>query len=337
MIKLDRIFNYARAFYHWRIKHSLKLPYLPEDISIEATNVCNFRCSFCPQSDPSHHAKVPRTFLEPDKARQIFAVLRRDGVTTRTVHWTLDGEPFMNKQFHALCAAAIEYGFTNMHFATNGMLLSEKNVGQLPCAPGVRYTFAIDYASDATYFERVRGTPGSWANVKRNIEGILAHGRTDILVKVTDISSYSIDDRDLLEQRYRDLVALFPPDNKRLRFARRAFHNATGLVAKLVNNSRGQKYHICPYPWTSLVIASNGDVVACCRDLRRQTVLGNVLEDGLASLWSNKAYQELRGALVDQRPDDIEVCHGCDLPFDDGKFSLPNIARTLTNRLQVFR
>jgi radical SAM protein with 4Fe4S-binding SPASM domain len=336
-MKLDRIRNYLRIFYHWKVRNALALPYVPEDISIEATNVCNFRCSFCPQSDPRHHELVPRTYLDPQRARRIFETLRQGGVTTRTVHWTLDGEPFMNKQFYGLCEIAVEYGFTNMHFATNGMLLSDRSIRQLPAGENVRYTFSIDYAADREYFERVRGTEGSWSKIKENIEAILAQNRNDIFVKITDISTYEVDDPAMLERRFEELKALFPSDSGRLSFARRTFHNAAGLVSKLVNAMPGKKYHLCPYPWTSLVIASNGDAVACCRDLRRQTVLGNVVEQGLAVVWNGQPYQELRRALVEKRPGDIAACDGCDLPYDSTKFSYANIYRTLTNRLQVFR
>lgn len=336
-MKFDRITNYLRIFYHWRVRKSLVPPYVPEDISIESTNVCNFRCSFCPQSDPRHHDYAPRTYLDPAKARRIFEVLRRDGVTTRTVHWTLDGEPFMNKQFHALCAAAIDHGFTNMHFATNGMLLTERSIRQLPTADSVRYTFSIDYAADPAYFERVRGTDGSWAKVKENIDSILAQDRDDIFVKITDISTYETDDPKELERRFDNLKSLFPSGSHRVSFARRTFHNAAGLVSKLVGAKPANTYHLCPYPWTSLVVASNGDAVACCRDLRRQTVLGNVLEEGLIPVWRGEAFQNLRRALVEKRPGDIAACNGCDLPYDNSKFSYANVVRTLTNRLQIFR
>jgi len=85
------------------------------------------------------------------------------------------------------------------------------------------------------------------------------------------------------------------------------------------------------------VIASNGDAVACCRDLRRQTVLGNVIEQGLSAVWTGPAYRKLRKALVEKRPEDMTACNGCDLPYDESKFSYANILRTLTNRLQVFQ
>ena len=62
---MRKFLNYGRVFYHWRLKRSTRLPYLPEDISIELTNTCNFRCAFCPQSDPEHFNIVTRSTLSP--------------------------------------------------------------------------------------------------------------------------------------------------------------------------------------------------------------------------------------------------------------------------------
>ncbi|HET9234578.1 MAG TPA: radical SAM protein, partial [Candidatus Eisenbacteria bacterium] len=84
---------YARILYHWRFRRSTKLSYLPEDLSIELTNTCNFKCAFCPQSDPDHFQHVTRTALSPAQADVLFGKIRAGGVRTDVIHWTLDGEP----------------------------------------------------------------------------------------------------------------------------------------------------------------------------------------------------------------------------------------------------
>ena len=78
----------------------------------------------------------------------------------------------------------------------------------------------------------------------------------------------------------RKLQQTFAPDPN-LRFFTKTFHNATGDID---GNGKpaGQAYHLCPYPWTILQIAANGNVVPCCRDLRQKTVLGNLLHEELA-------------------------------------------------------
>jgi len=94
---------------------------------------------------------------------------------------------------------------------------------------------------------------------------------------------------------------------------------------------------VCPYPWYSMSIASNGDVVACCRDLEHQSVMGNLFEQSLAEIWNGKAFQEMRRDLAAERPDRQSACAGCDMPWDDSKFSMENLVATARNRLLLLR
>ncbi len=332
-----KVLRFSRIFYSWQLRKSLVPSYMPEDISIEVTNTCNFRCHFCPQSDPKHHELVPRISLEPDRAEQIFKNLRTGGVETDTLHWTLDGEPFMNKQFHILCSIAHKHNFLNMIFATNGMLLTQERLNELPLPENAKYTFTIDYSADKEYFEHVRGRKGSWQIIQDNIKASLKNrDHTRIFFKVTDITSYKTLDPAANAEAFRNLQKLFESSGDRISFHTKTFHNSAGLTPKLENPNTQKRYYTCPYPWTSLVIASSGDVVACCRDLRRQTVLGNVFNQSVPEIWCGAAFQELRKNLADRTPWKSAACDGCDMPYDASKFSLRNIVRTARNRLQIF-
>lgn len=337
MLAPQKLFRYLWIFYKWKIRNDCTLDYLPEEVSIEATNVCNFKCSFCPQSDPKHHDFIPRTYLDLGAAKTILANLRNSGIKTKTLHWTLDGEPFMNKRFAELCETALQYGFSNMYFATNGMLLTEDVIQQLPSHSGAKYTFTIDFAGDQTYFEEVRGTNNSWQRICANIDGILSDQRWQhIRIEIEDISTYKFADPADLQKRFESLQHLFKDPYRRLKIFHKTFHNATGLVDKPAAGKSNGRYHLCPYPWTSLFVASNGDVVACCRDLRRQTVLGNLLQQSLTEVWNGEAFITLRKNLVEGHPERSAVCDGCDLPFDDAKFSWRNQVRKALGRFQLF-
>ncbi len=334
----NKVIQYANIFYSWNLKKTLVPAYVPEDISIEVTNTCNFRCAFCPQSDAKHHDLVPRTYLDPGRATLIFKRLRDGGVTTDTLHWTLDGEPFMNKKFYLLCSIAIEFEFTNMYFATNGLLLNQDRLNRLPIPEEGRYTFTIDYSADPAYFEKVRGSEGSWQTIYDNILSSLRNiSHSHIYFVLNDMTAYKTLDKGVRDAQFGKLKALFQGFEDRVAFRRKTFHNAAGLRAKLVRTSSEKRYHLCPYPWTSFVIASSGEVVACCRDLRRQTVLGNILEQPLEEIWRGAAFQELRKNLIERHPSKSAACDGCDLPYDDAKFSLRNMAKTARGRLQIFR
>lgn len=330
----EKLQHYGRAFWHYRLVPTAAPSYVPEDISIEITNVCNFRCVFCPQSAPQHHHVVPKSYLSPECAATFLQKLREGGVRTNVIHWTHDGEPFVNKRFHEICAVGVRYGFNEMYFATNGMLCTPERLAQLPRAD-CGYTFTIDFSADEATFERVRGTPGSWARVRANIARILADPDYDhITVELREISTFVESDPALIARRERALRGLFP-SSRRLRVRSKVFHNACGFLPRL-RRRRRVRYRLCPYPWTSLSVASNGEVVACSRDLRHQSVLGNLFTQSLDDVWNGAPMQALRRHLIDERPDRNGACAGCDLPYDPAKFTLANIWRTSSGRLRLF-
>ena len=326
----------ARIFYHWKLRQSAVLPYHPTEIDLEITNRCNFKCSFCPQSDPEHFNRVPATAMTPGQAGQILQKLRSGGIKTSIIHWTLDGEPFMHKRFHEIVMVAASYGFSTHHFATNGYFLSSERLRQFP-SRGQRYFLTPDFCSEETFFETHRGIKGSWRVVLDNIRACLADPELEHFhFKITDISSYKIRDPRELDGRFEALKRLFP-ESERVAFGRRVFHNATGYlpVAEEKLQSR-PKYHLCPYPWASFTIASNGDVVACCRDLEHKTVLGNLFQQEFEAIWNGEKYQALRRDLIKKRPERQAACAGCDMPYDAAKFSLRNMTKTAVHRLLIF-
>ena len=333
-----KILRYLQIGYYWRRRRTL-LPYLPEDISIELTNTCNFRCTFCPQSDPNHLQTVSRSRLDPEQADLVLTKLRTGGVRTDVIHWTLDGEPFLNKQIDAICAKAITHGFKHFIFSTNGFFSTPERIAALPRPTGVTYQLCIDFCASPELFERHRGTPGSWQRVKDNAVAILAdRGLRHVQLAVTDISSFAITDPQQLREMFRALQAQFPR-SERLRIGTRDFHNATGFVPGILEakKSRSRKLNLCPYPWTSLVVASNGDVVSCCRDLQHKTVLGNLFHSDLQAIWNGDPAQALRRALAVNNPGTVAACRHCDLPYDHDKFAVRHLMRTAVNRLGILK
>lgn len=334
---MRKTIGYVQALYAWKIRRSPVLQYAPQDISVELTNTCNFKCSFCPQSDPNHSIIVPRSSLSPERADVLLAKLREGGVTTDLIHWTLDGEPFVNKQIETIFGMAIKRGWRHFIFSTNGFYCTPDRMARLPT--GASYTLCIDFCADKATFEQHRGTPNSWEKVKNNVDYILASDVLDhVSVQITDISSFSVSNRAELQQRFAALEACFPP-SKRLRIKSRVFHNATGHVEGMLDRKKknGSGYNLCPYPWTSCVIASNGDVVACCRDLQHKTVLGNLFEQDLKSIWNGDKFQAFRKALANHSPETVRACANCDMPYDQSKFTISHMLRTGLHRLGALK
>ncbi|NQT13238.1 MAG: SPASM domain-containing protein [Planctomycetes bacterium] len=239
----------------------------------------------------------------------------------------------MNKRFAELVHISAKYGFTNSCFASNGMLCTVKRLLEFPLDK-VRLNITIDFCADKTYFEEVRGTHNSWDQVSSNVKAILQDPRTqNVGVELTDITSFSEKDPKKLAQAFQALKQMFG-QHENIKYVTRTFHNATGFISSEPPD-RKQKYHLCPYPWTHFRIASNGDVVICCRDLDHKTVLGNLKTQSVSEIWIGEPMLRARRCLLDKTPELVAACKGCDLPYDDTKFSLKNLCRAAVGRMQI--
>ena len=329
-----KIRHYLKVFHRYRISPKVELDYIPEDILLEVTNVCNFKCAFCVQSQAGHHDLVPKNYLLPQKADEILKRLRAGGVRTNVIHWTHDGEPFMNRRFAEICEVGVANGFSHMYFATNAMLCTPDRLDQLP-SDGCRFTLIIDFCYDKEKFEEIRGTRNSWDTIRKNILAILENDKYDhISLEVKDISTFGMTDQNEAQAYLKDLASLFPK-SPRLKLFDKTFHNGTGFLP-MKDNEEGGSYFLCPYPWTSMSITSTGDVVACCRDLQHKTTLGNILDQSLQEIWNGVPMRKMRKSLINKKPKAIKACADCDMPYDADKFALKNIRRTVQGRLQVF-
>jgi radical SAM protein with 4Fe4S-binding SPASM domain len=82
---------------------------------------------------------------------------------------------------------------------------------------------------------------------------------------------------------------------------------------------RDKNYRLCPYPWTQMAVTYSGDCVPCCRDTAARSVLGNVFDNSIMTVWNGEKYRQFRRNLIDKRPDLNQACRHCDLPFSGGQ------------------
>ena len=80
----------------------------------------------------------------------------------------------------------------------------------------------------------------------------------------------------------------------------------------LKNNSHyAQQY--CEYPWTSLTVMADGNVVPCTQISNNELVLGNIKENTLEEIWNGKKYEELRKMHISGNfPKDHKCLKKCD-------------------------
>ncbi len=324
------LFHYFKLFLSWKTG-ILSRSIIPEDLSIELSNQCNFLCKFCVHSDESYQKTFQYHEISIDQLDLIFQRIRSAGIKTKVIHFNLGGEPFLYPNCNKAFSTAYQHGFRNIIFSSNGSLLSNEAYQSLFYKDDLYYDVWIDFCADAQYFETVRGFPGSWALIKNNVMEILCQSNNPHLkLHMTDITSFQHNDKEYLKHQFEKLKQLFQSLDH-ISFHQRVFHNATGFLKSNKAVSKNRK--ICPHPWASLVIAANGDIVSCSRDITHKTVLGNLLNDDLLKIIKSTNYQNFRKQHRRKDLSQISACKDCDLPFDKNKMNVKHYMNTFLYRL----
>jgi radical SAM protein with 4Fe4S-binding SPASM domain len=60
-------------------------------------------------------------------------------------------------------------------------------------------------------------------------------------------------------------------------------------------------------------ILHNGDVIICCHDWERTTVLGNVRESSIKEIWNSPKAHSIRKLILNKKYSQIECCKNCSL------------------------
>lgn len=284
----------------------------PFRFSIEATNRCNFKCDFCPQSSPTHKDMRAVGNLSPANFHLFLEKIKEVRSGNRNISICLDGEPLMNKSFPEFIKISNEEGMSP-RFSSNAMLLTPRILDELS-----RFNFsaAVDFSSEPEVFDNIRGKNGDFKIVLDNLRYLVSNAIENpaIGIEIVDITHFSgvIDKANSLEK----MRSLFPsnlPSN--IRFRSRQFHNFGGHLQGEVRNSRLHNYKLCPYPWTSFSVTWNGNVVACCRDTEGKTILGDVFGQSIMDIWRDEKYIKMRKSLIEKRVEDVAACAKCDMPY----------------------
>lgn len=72
----------------------------------------------------------------------------------------------------------------------------------------------------------------------------------------------------------------------------------------------------CLFPYTDMVIFSNGNAGICCNDATEKSMLGNVMEESMQSIWENEnrkgpSYASIRKKMINGR-NGWSFCKNCD-------------------------
>lgn len=300
----------------------------PLYIQIEPAIVCNLRCKMC----LAPHWERKAQFLTLDN----FKAILRQFTYLRKISLVGVGEPLMNPEFFDMIRYAKSRNI-RIGFATNGILLVEKNIKNIVDSKPDWVNVSIDGVNKKTY-ENIR-IGADFDVVIANIKELaLATKNTGI-----EVAIWFLGMRDNIEEL--PLMVKLSSELGVRNLNMQSVHNwgsnewkgrldiqrmssncpeiidilkKTRLLAKKSNvrfnyiniPSKAAK-RTCQWPWKSCYITADGFVTPCCIHGSDPALMnfGNIFEKSFRDIWNCAKYREFRRMLKSDRFP--EICNGC--------------------------
>lgn len=276
---------------------------------IETFFRCNLRCIMCDMSfeqvrkEMDHGATMSRETL--------FHVLDQlGGMGTPSVALNAYNEPLLDKELlYAGIARAKQAGILDVFFSTNATLLDEDAANRLLDLEPTQIRFSFDAHSPETYekirrgarFEQVRDNILRFMELKEKRGQVLPVTRisfVNMAVNTHEMEEYVafwMDKADYISiQRYG------PVDE-----------SPEALALRVEEVPPPQGGYVCTYPFTTLYIRADGDVLSCCSKLTHSTKVGNIHRQSVRECFNSPAMRRIRECMKSGEVAKVPRCWRC--------------------------
>lgn len=287
----------------------------PFTLYVEPTNICNFKCVFCPESFPNFEERSGGLFRMDITAFDRLSDQVRDMGGVKTLNLYMMGEPLVNKALPDFIKIARDKDIADrVIVTTNGSLLTE-DLSRRVLASGLHYLRVSIYGGDSEAHGRKTQSKIPLERVRNNVARFRklrdeCGARTFIYIKMIDAGD---DDEN---QQFRHLfkgigdeVQLEPvmnwndPDEGNL---------AQIDPGDLINGAHFQnKKSICPFPFYTLVVHADLQVSVCCVDWAKEAVVGDLKSQTLQQVWRGEPLRAFQLAHIEGRKSELKACSAC--------------------------
>ena len=295
----------------------LKVPML---IWIDPTNMCNFKCVFCPTGDDELLKSVgrPKGMMDMNTFNKIIndlkSMVQKYSQKPLQISLYKDGEPLLNKNLGQMIKILKKANITDcIEITTNGSALTKKKSRELIDAGLDRIRFSIEHVNDEGY-EKIIQKKISFNKILENVKNFWKinqeySNKVHVHTKIVNTNLSSSDEKKFLEtfKDYSNTIKI------------NYLHGWSGSEkdftlntdpTKSVHGDSLIKKKVCSQPFTRLTILFNGDATACCVDWSHKLVSGNVKNQSLDEIW-NKNTNKLRMNHLNHIVDKKSPCYNC--------------------------
>lgn len=286
--------EYRANWYEWPEKFIVGE--FPLHLDIEASSVCNLKCTFCATSHKLKGFELGT--MEIDVFKKIIDEGAEHGLCAIKLNSGMRGEPLINKSVPEMVRYAKEKGIMDVYFNTNAMLLT-KDVSEEIIKAGLdRISISFDGTTPEVYEENRRGA--SYEKVLQNVKDLvkakeeLGSGTPLIRVQTVALPEIDLDEYARFWEDMADEVAFID------------FKDYSDIKSDLQAHDWA-----CPYIWQRLMITWDGGIHVCGFDYTDDHHLGNAKTDNIKEAWNGIEMTKVRNLHRVGMSHKIKICDEC--------------------------
>lgn len=320
-----KVLNFMLAMRDYSAASGIAQGY-PCVVKVNVTPLCRLRCTACIHADCE--SLPPQRFTNDMKMPLRMFQDLVDELEERTFGMSLYymGDPFLHPDVLGMCAYAHRRGIATHISSACSFRWSDQYIEEIIASGLAHLTVCVDGITQESYGRtRVGGRLELVLdNLKRLLQMRSREGKKHPVLEVQYITlDHNVDE---LSEAHRMAKRWGADRFTHFRGVSEIHVHQEMAGGQLVPKERAPR---CFWPWFSLVVKWNGDVLPCCihRTLTQYSpdadshALGNVKDDGLLAVWNSPTLRDLRGFLASPlRPNEVShdrgvFCLGCPVMY----------------------
>lgn len=268
----------------------------PHQVYIELTNVCNLRCTHCPQCNQRRE----KQYISLDLFEKVVAEL---SPYKPFIDLYLQGEPLIHPHIVEIVSIAKSYKLLP-RITTNTTML-KKNMSKFLIKAGLdKIEFSMSGASKKTYESIYKGS--RYERVLSNmLDFLILNGEAGFPVHTRSV--FVEEEKTAKEkEKYLECFSKLPLDDVYVSPLINMFGWNEELDISPFKKLPREEWPLCKCAWRQFGIQADGNVRSCIFDYDSRYLIGDVNQTNIMDLWNGERMLKFRRAIIERRYEDLE-------------------------------
>lgn len=288
----------------------LETPFL---VFVDPSDVCNFKCKFCPTGNRPLMKKVKRVpcFMDFDLFKKVIDDICEFEKPVKVLRLYKDGEPLLHPRFADMVRYAKQRKCAlQIDTTTNASLLNpEKNLEIIDS--GLDKIFiSVAGLSEKSYVD-FTGYKLNFEKFVENIRHFYEHRKgCEVLIKIVGDHLSEEETKNFFDI-FGDICDSIFVEHIAPCWPKFEMHDVVPNQEVGIYGQKIKEVQVCPYIFYSLSVNSDGKVSLCFLDWSRQLILGDLKTESFKNIWNGEVLFEYRKMHLLKKRKEHPICGVC--------------------------